>query len=98
MKLLLRADRLAVEPATAPPPRKKHTAEEIRQRIVRRVQVQTQDQIAVTKAKAQAIQQARAELDACDLDPDERQQLEAELIEEILKEEVSHGSAPKETL
>ncbi len=98
IRLLAIAEQVDTEETSPPPPRKKHTAEEIRQRIVRRIQVQTQDQIAVTKAKALAIQEARKELDECDLDPDERQQLEAELIEEILKEEVSRAPTTTETL
>lgn len=86
-KALALAERLDVVEPPPPPPRKKLTAEEIRAFKVRREQVQADDKIALRKAKLDAILRARAFLDEYELGADERQMVEQDLIEDILKED-----------
>lgn len=82
-----------------PPPRRKPTIEEIRALKLRRQQAQIGDKIALRKNKIEAILQVRKEMDQYDLDPDERQRVESELIEDILEEEGRpNGTTSKETL
>ncbi len=94
VRALALAERLDLE-AQPPiqPPRKKHTAEEIRAQIVRRTQVKAEDKIERTRAKINAILKARTLLDEYDLDPDERQMLEQDLIDDILKEDTDGDHA-----
>lgn len=81
-----------------PPPRRKLTMEEVRALKLKRQQAQIGDKIALRKNRIEAILQVRKEMDQYDLDPDERQRLESELIEDILEEETPNGLTTKETL
>lgn len=95
-RALARAERLAAQP---PPPRKKLTPEEFRAFLVRREEVKAADERAKARVKIENMLKAREDLAQYDLDPDERQQLENELIDKILEQsEVSHGAPNKETL
>lgn len=67
--------------------RRKPTPEEVRGFKVRRQQVQTDDKIALARGRLEATLKARAFLGDYDLDPDERAQLEQELVTDILSGE-----------
>jgi hypothetical protein len=86
IRLAERSSVMAVPSAPAAPPRKKMNAEEVRALILRKDEIHAEDKIQRTKLKAQKILKARAELAQLDLEEDERQRLEAELIESILEE------------
>jgi hypothetical protein len=99
VRSLALAERLAAAQPPPPLPRQRPTVEEVRARIVRRIQVDAEDKIASTKAKVDARFKVQKMLDEYpDLDSDERQQLESDLLEQILNQEVSRGPTTKETL
>lgn len=91
MRALALAEKQAVIETPARPIRKKLTVEEVRAIKVRREQVQAEDKIALKRAKIDAIVKLRKELDSYELEPDERQRLETELIEDILDEGGERG-------
>lgn len=69
--------------STPAPAKKKLTPEEVRAFKVRRQQVQTDDMIALARARLEATLKARLFLDEYELDEDERQQYERELTADI---------------
>jgi len=92
LKALELAERRALDLALAPPaetqrlaeqPRKKLTVEEVRGLIIRRQQVQDEDRVALKLDKVERRIMIRKRLDEMPLDPDEREMLEKEIIDEI---------------
>lgn len=83
-------------PTPQAPVKKKPTPSEVRAFKVRRQQVQTDDMIALARAKLEATLKARQFLDEYDLDEDERQQYERELTADIMASEEEQTTSPKQ--
>ena len=92
LRALELAERLALDLALAPPaetqriveqPRKKLTVEEVRGLKIRRQQVQDQDRVALKLDKVETRLMIRKRLEEMPLDPDEREMIEKEMIDQI---------------
>jgi len=97
VKIVQLAERFAVAPPPAPkvePPKPRKNAEQVRAMKLRREAVQTDDQIALAKQKAEKLLKAKEELGAVPLEPEERERIETELTENILdSQEKKNGEA-----
>lgn len=100
-RALAQAERIAAQPLQAQPPKRRSTVEEVRARIVARIETKAEDKIARMRKKVEKLFQAARMLDEYpDLDSNDRLRLESEFAESIFsdEEETPHGNTRKETL
>jgi len=92
---LLIAERVVLEnrlASIAPLPKKRLSAEEVRDLKLRRQQIKDGDKIALKLNRVETRLRIREQLDQYQLDTDERDQLERELIDEIDEGDDDHGT------
>ena len=91
MEALALAEKLDVGFVEAHRPRERESAERFRERMTRREVIAADDKIAHAETQLESLLKMQKMLDRYSLDPEDRERIEAELREQILRNDQDSG-------